>query len=49
VERAIANVTKAIEVYVQSLVEDGEPVPMDHETDMVTATQVKAPAALQAA
>jgi|GEM_PF-354919 predicted RNase H-like HicB family nuclease len=43
VEEALANVKQAIQVFVDSLVEDKEPVPVDlTEQDIVTTTQVSA-------
>lgn len=41
VEEALENVRGAIEAYVQSLVEDKAPVPVDEpERDLVTTTQI---------
>lgn len=41
VEEALANVKDAIEAYVQSLVDDKQPVPVDYtQKDIVTTTQV---------
>ncbi|MEK7526431.1 MAG: type II toxin-antitoxin system HicB family antitoxin [Patescibacteria group bacterium] len=40
VEEAIINVTGAIKLYVESLVEDGEPVPVDSDQNIITTTQV---------
>lgn len=44
VEQALANVRGAIQAFVDSLVEDNEPVPTDRpERDIITTTQVDAP------
>ena len=40
IEEAITNVTAAIKLYVESLVEDGEPVPVDNDQNIITTTQV---------
>jgi len=34
-EEALANIREAIEVYVEALLEDGLPVPVEVETDVV--------------
>ncbi len=48
IEEAIANVTGAIEAYVQSLIDDKLTVPIDNpERDMVTTTQVEVHGNLQ--
>lgn len=39
-EEAIVNVTEAIKVYVESLVEDNEPVPVDKKDNIITSTQI---------
>jgi len=45
IEQALKNVKGAIQVYVDSLVEDKQPVPVDHpQQDIVTTTQIEAPA-----
>ncbi len=44
VEQALANVRGAIQVFIDSLVEDNEPVSADQpEHDIITTTQVDAP------
>jgi predicted RNase H-like HicB family nuclease len=44
IEKALENVKEAIQVYVDSLVEDKELVPVDQpQQDIVTTTQVFAP------
>lgn len=44
VEQALANVRDAIQEFVDSLVEDNEPVPTDQpEHDIITTTQVDTP------
>ena len=41
IESALANIKKAIKTYVDSLVADNEPVPIDQpEKDIVTTTQI---------
>ena len=41
VEKALVNVKGAIQAYVDSLIEDNEPVPVDQpEHDIVTTTQI---------
>ena len=48
VEEAIENVRNAIQVYVDSLVEDKELVPVDQpQRDFVTTAQVAAPPSLR--
>ena len=48
VEQALESVRGAIQVYIESLVEDKIPVPVDQpEEDMVTTTQVVAPPSLR--
>lgn len=48
VEEALENVKGAIQVYIDSLVEDKEPVPVDQpQQDIVTTTQVVAPSRLR--
>lgn len=48
VEEALENVRGAIEAYVESLVEDELPVPVDKpELSFITATQVKIHGAVQ--
>ena len=50
IDEALENVQKAITIYIESLVEDNESVPVDHpEIDIVTTTQVKAPSSMQLA
>ena len=45
IDEAIQNVKGAIQTFVDSLVEDGQPVPVDEpEHDVVTTTQINAPA-----
>lgn len=44
IEEALENVKGAIQVYVDSMVEDKEPVPVDQpQQDIVTTTQISAP------
>ncbi|MFH1967509.1 MAG: type II toxin-antitoxin system HicB family antitoxin [Patescibacteria group bacterium] len=41
VEEALANIKNAIQIFVDSLIEDNQPVPIDlTEQDMVTTTQI---------
>ncbi len=41
VEEAVENVTQAIKTYVDSLIEDRRPVPIDRpERDIITSTQI---------
>lgn len=48
IDKALANVKGAIEMYVASLVEDKQQVPVDDlEHDVVTATQINAPSSFQ--
>lgn len=48
IDEAIQNVRGAIQVFVNSLVEDGQPVPVDEpEHDVVTTTQINAPASFR--
>ncbi len=48
IEEALTNVKGAIEVYVQSLIDDKRAVPVDQpERDMVTTTQVEVHGNLQ--
>ena len=48
VEDALTNVRGAIEAYVECLMEDGLPVPVDKpEQSFITATQVKVHGAVQ--
>lgn len=48
VEEAIENLNGAIQAYIESLVEDGLPVPLEQpEKDVVTTTQIEAPPSLQ--
>ena len=50
IEEALKNVKGAIRVYVESLVKDREPVPVDHpQRDIVTTTQIFAPPSLRLA
>jgi len=50
VEEALENVKRAIKAYIDSLVEDKEPVPVDQpQQDIVTTTQVVAPPRLRLA
>lgn len=44
IDEAIKNVKGAIQVFVDSLIEDNQPVPTDKpECDLVTTTQINAP------
>lgn len=44
VEQALSNVKGAIQMFVDSMVEDDEPIPADQpERDIITTTQVDAP------
>ena len=44
IEEALKNIQGAIEAYIESLVEDGEAIPIDHpENDIVTTAKIKAP------
>jgi len=44
VEEALENLKKAIEIYVASLAEDGEEIPMDFpEKDVVTTMKISTP------
>jgi len=48
IEEALENVKGAIQVYIDSLVKDKEPVPVDQpQQDIVTTTQVSAPSSLR--
>ncbi|MBL7150552.1 type II toxin-antitoxin system HicB family antitoxin [Candidatus Microgenomates bacterium] len=48
IEETLRNVKGAIQVYVNSLVEDKQPVPVDEpEHDIVTTTHINAPPKLQ--
>ncbi|MBI2267947.1 MAG: type II toxin-antitoxin system HicB family antitoxin [Candidatus Blackburnbacteria bacterium] len=48
VEEALKNVKGAIQVYIDSLAEDKQLVPVDHtQQDIVTTTQVTAPLSLR--
>ena len=48
IDQAIQNVKGAIQAFVDSLVEDKQSVPIDEpEHDVVTTTQIKAPASFQ--
>jgi predicted RNase H-like HicB family nuclease len=48
IDEALLNIKKAIQVFVDSLVEDGQPVPVDEpEHDVVTTTQISAPASFR--
>lgn len=48
IEEALENVKGAIQVYIDSLVKDKEPVPVDQpQQDIVTTTQVTAPPSLR--
>lgn len=48
ISEALVNVKGAIKVYVDSLVEDQQPVPVDDlEHDVVTATQIVVPSTFQ--
>lgn len=49
VEQALANVKGAIQEYVDSLIEDGLPVPLDSpERDILTTTQITVKSNFQA-
>jgi len=42
IEEALKNVKEAIELYVESLIEDKQEIPLDHiEKDIVTTAQVE--------
>lgn len=44
IDEAIKNVKGAIQAFVDSLIEDNQPVPIDKpECDLVTTTQINAP------
>jgi len=44
IDEVLVNVKEAIKVYIDSLVEDKQPVPVDEpEHDIVTTTQIEAP------
>lgn len=48
IDKAIQSVKGAIQVFVDSLVEDNKPVPVDEpDQDLVTTTQIKAPASFR--
>ncbi len=48
IDKALANIKEAIEAYVDSLVKDKEPVPVDYpERDIVTTAQINAPSSFQ--
>ena len=48
IEEALENVKGAIQIFIDSLVEDKEPVPVDQpQQDIVTTTQVVAPSRLR--
>ena len=48
IEEALKNVKGAIQAYVESLVEDKQPVPVDYpEQDIVTTTQIQAPSSFR--
>lgn len=48
IEEALENVNSAIEIYVQSLIEDNEKIPIDKpEYDIVTTTQINVPKPVQ--
>ena len=48
VEDALENVKRAIQVYIDSLVEDQKSVPVDQpQQDIITTTQVTAPSSLR--
>ena len=50
IEEALENVRGAIQVYIESLAEDNQPVPVDQpQQDIVTTTQVTAPPSLRLA
>ncbi|MBU4210170.1 type II toxin-antitoxin system HicB family antitoxin [Patescibacteria group bacterium] len=44
IEKALTNVKNAIQLYIDSLVEDNQPVPLDKpEQDIITTTQISTP------
>lgn len=48
IDEALVNVRGAIRAYVDSLIEDKQPIPIDDpEHDVVTTTQIVAPSTLQ--
>lgn len=48
IDEALVNVRGAIRTYVDSLIEDKQPIPTDDpEHDVVTTTQIVAPSTLQ--
>lgn len=50
IEEALANTKKAMEIYIESLAEDKQPIPVDNpEHDIVTTTQIKAPSSVKMA
>jgi len=47
-EEALTGIQEAIEIYIESLAEDGEYIPVDHpEQDIITTTSIKAPSKFQ--
>lgn len=44
VEEAQTNILEAIEVHIESMLEDGEPVPLQREPVFITRLSVPAPA-----
>ena len=48
IDEAIQNVKEAIQVYVDSLIEDKQPVPTDQpDRDIVTTTQINTPSSFR--
>ena len=48
IEEALNNVKEAIQVYIESLSKDNQPVPIDNpEQDIVTTTQINAPSSIR--
>lgn len=48
VEEALKNVKGAIQIYINSLAEDKEPVPVDQtQQDIITTTQITVPPSLR--
>ena len=44
IDEARANITEAMELHVESMLEDGEPVPLEGEPTFVTRISVPVPA-----
>lgn len=50
IEEALANIKKAMGIFIESLAEDKQPIPVDNpEHDIVTTAQVKAPNSMKLA